>query len=513
MINSKNDTTNTVLFLKTHILALDQGTTSSRALLIDHEGKITAKAQKEFQQIFPHPGWVEHKPDDIWASQASVVAEVLAKAHITAENLHAIGITNQRETTLVWDRKTGKALTNAIVWQDRRTTDFCLALKKRGLEQTVREKTGLLLDPYFSGTKLHWVLENIPGAREKANKGELAFGTVDSWLAWKLTGGKRHITDVTNASRTLMFNIHTGKWDDDLLAILEIPASVLPEVVSCSEVYGTTQCSLFAHPVPISGMAGDQQASLFGQTCTKPGMAKATYGTGGFMLLNTGKTPVLSNNKLLTTIAYEIQGKRNYALEGSVFVAGAAVQWLRDNLKIIPSSDAIESLAAEVPDNGGVYFVPAFTGLGAPHWDPHARGMVLGLTRGTKQAHLARAVLEGIAFQVTDVLKAMEADSNTTIQELRVDGGAVKDNLLMQMQADFLGTKVIRPKVTELTALGAAFLAGLATNFWSSMEEIASFWQVDRVFTPALSPEVVTTLRKNWSKAITCAKLWGETST
>ncbi len=493
-----------------HILALDQGTTSSRALLIDRKGQICAIAQKEFEQIFPQPGWVEHKPEEIWSSQAAVIAEALAKGGLSHKNIHAIGITNQRETTLVWERATGKPIANAIVWQDRRTTAYCDALKKRGLEPTIREKTGLLLDPYFSGTKLHWILENIPGAKEKANAGQLAFGTVDSWLVWKLTEGKKHITDVTNASRTLMLNIHTGTWDDELLKILEIPASLLPEVVSCSEVYGTTHSPLFAHPVPICGMAGDQQAALFGQACTQTGMAKSTYGTGGFMLLNTGNKPVLSRNNLLTTIAYEINGVRNYALEGSVFITGAAVQWLRDNLHILSSSSAIGPLAAEVPDNGGVYFVPAFTGLGAPYWDPHARGTILGLTRGTTRAHLARATLEGVAFQVTDVLNAMEADAGTKIHELRVDGGAVHDDLLMQLQADFLGAKVVRPQVTELTALGAAYLAGLASGFWSSPEEIAKFWKVDRVFTPRLQAEALSTLRKEWARAVACARLWGE---
>lgn len=492
-----------------YILSLDQGTTSSRALVIDHTGHIRAIAQKEFDQIFPHPGWVEHKPEEIWSSQSAVIAEVLAKANLAADQLHAIGITNQRETTVVWDRYTGKPLANAIVWQDRRTTSYCVELKKRGLEKTFREKTGLLLDPYFSGTKLHWILHNVPGALDKAKKGELAFGTVDSWLVWKLTGGKKHITDVTNASRTMMLNIHTGKWDEDLLAILEIPRSLLPEVVSCSEVYGTTNCSLFSQSVPISGIAGDQQAALFGQTCTKPGMAKATYGTGGFMLLNTGAKPVESKNNLLTTIAFEVKGKRDYALEGSVFVAGAAVQWLRDGLGMISKSSEIGPLAAKVSDNGGVYFVPAFTGLGAPHWDPHARGTIVGLTRGTTRAHLARAAEEGIALQVTDVLKAMEMDSGTPIQELRVDGGAVRDDLLMQLQADFLETKVVRPVVTELTALGAAFLAGLSTDYWKSIEEISHFWQVDRVFSPLMPKDKAHAIRSEWKKAIACAKLWG----
>lgn len=493
-----------------HILALDQGTTSSRALVIDRKGQICSLAQKEFEQLFPQPGWVEHRPEDIWSSQAAVAVEALAKANLSTADIRAIGITNQRETTIVWERSTGKPLTNAIVWQDRRTTPYCAELKKRGLEKTFREKTGLLIDPYFSGTKLHWILRNIPGALAKAQKGELAFGTVDTWLVWKLTAGKRHITDVTNASRTLMLNIHTGKWDDELLDILEIPRSLLPDVATSSEVYGLTDTSIFTHPVPISGIAGDQQAALFGQTCTKAGMAKATYGTGGFMLLNTGENPVASRNNLLTTIAFEVGGKRDYALEGSVFVAGAAVQWLRDNLGMIANSSDIGPLAGEVPDNGGVYFVPAFTGLGAPHWDPHARGTIVGLTRGTSRAHLARAALEGIAFQVTDVLKAMEADSGTSVQELRVDGGAVGDNLLMQLQADFLQTKVIRPKVTELTALGAAFLAGLATGFWGSIEEISSFWEVDRVFSPILPAGKVAALRGEWSKAVACAKLWGE---
>ena len=491
-----------------YILALDQGTTSSRAVLVDKNGLIHTSAQKEFQQIFPQPGWVEHDPNEIWSSQASVIAEVLAKGFITPEEIAAIGITNQRETTIVWDRKTGKPVYNAIVWQDRRTTSLCQELKNKGMESLFRERTGLLLDPYFSGTKLHWILKNVPGAMDRAKKGELAFGTVDSWLIWKLTNGEKHLTDVTNASRTLMFNIHTCMWDEELLTILDIPKSLLPEVKSSSEVFGHTSPAAFRHSIPISGVAGDQQAALFGQTCFKAGMVKATYGTGSFLLMNTGKSPVLSKNKLLTTIAYKIRGETFYALEGSVFIAGAVVQWLRDGLKIIKSSAEVEALAKSVPDSGGVYFVPAFTGLGAPHWDPYARGAIVGMTRGTTKAHIARAALDAIAYQVTDVLKAMEADAGIKIAEVRVDGGAVVDNLLMQFQADLLGAPVIRPKITELTALGSAYLAGLAVGFWKNEEEITSYWQEDNKFEPQMKTDKVLELRRDWNKALRCAQLW-----
>lgn len=486
-----------------YILALDQGTTSSRAVLVEHDGSIKASAQKEFRQIFPNPGWVEHDAEEIWSSQASVMAEVMAKADAKEGDIAAIGITNQRETTVVWERSTGKPICNAIVWQDRRTTQFCQDLKAKNLETLFRSRTGLLLDPYFSGTKLHWILNNVPGALERAKHGDLAFGTIDTWLVWKLTNGKKHITDVSNASRTLMFDINKCVWDDELLKILEIPKQILPEVRSSSEVYGKTSTS-----IPISGIAGDQQAALFGQSCTKPGMVKATYGTGAFLLMNTGLKTVISKSNLLTTIAYKIDDKLHYALEGSVFICGAAVQWLRDSLGIIKTSSEVETLAASVPDSEGVYFVPAFTGLGAPHWDPYARGVIVGLTRGSTAAHLARAALDGIAFQVADVLKAMEADSGVKIAELRVDGGAVKDNLLMQFQADLMGVPVIRPKITELTALGAAYLAGLAVKFWKNEEEISSYWKEDRRFEPQMPPNKIYELFRKWNRALDCARLW-----
>jgi glycerol kinase len=491
-----------------YILALDQGTTSSRALLVDHSSNVVAVAQKEFEQFFPKPGLVEHDPKEIWSSQATVAAEVLVKANITAKSIRAIGITNQRETTVVWDKDTSEPIYKAIVWQDRRTADICKALKEKGLEATFRKKTGLVLDPYFSGTKLHWILKNVPGALEKAKQGKLLFGTVDTWLIWKLSNGKRHVTDVTNASRTLLFNIHEKKWDEQLLDILEIPKVMLPQIVSCSEEITKTDCPIFSSPVPICGLAGDQQAALFGQMCFQRGMAKATYGTGGFMLMNTGKEAVVSRNNLITTIGYSQGGELVYALEGSVFIAGAAVQWLRDNLGIIKSSAEVEALALSVEDTAGVFFVPAFTGLGAPHWDPQARGTIVGITRGSSAGHIARAALQGIAFQVCDVLKAMENDANTPIKELRVDGGAVADNLLMQMQADLLGVPVIRPKVTELTALGAAFLAGLAVNFWKSREEIGRFWQLDCTFTPKLAATERNRLMEDWKRAIRCARAW-----
>jgi glycerol kinase len=491
-----------------YILALDQGTTSSRAVLVDRSGSIIASSQKEFKQYFPTPGHVEHDPEEIWSSQYGVINEVLAKSSLDASDIAAIGITNQRETTIVWDRKTGRAVYRAIVWQDRRTTPLCEELKKKGMEPTFREKTGLLLDPYFSGTKLRWILDNVPGAREKANRGELAFGTVDTWLLWKLTRGKLHVTDVSNASRTLLLNIHTLKWDKDLLEILKIPESLLPEVRSSSEIYGKTAEHVFSMPVPIAGIAGDQQAALFGQGCFEKGSVKATYGTGCFLLMNTKDSVVLSKHNLLTTVAWKIGNVVEYALEGSVFVAGAVVQWLRDNLGIIRKSYEIEELAAGVPDSGGVVFVPAFTGLGAPYWDPYARGMLLGLSRGTQKGHIARAALEGIAFQATDVLLAMASDSKTPIKELRVDGGVVASDILMEFQAGLTQTPVLRPKVQELTALGAAFLAGLAVGYWKNKSDIISHWQLDRQFNPQFSKEKAQNLIGKWKRAVECAKKW-----
>jgi glycerol kinase len=469
-----------------HILALDQGTTSSRAILFDHAGAVVAVAQKEFPQIFPKPGWVEHDPAAIWSSQWEVAHGVLAKAGITAKEVAAIGITNQRETTLVWDRKTGRPIHNAIVWQDRRTAPMCDALKRRGLAKKIRQKTGLVIDAYFSATKLAWLLQHVPGAKAKARRGELAFGTVDTWLVWNLTGGRVHVTDPSNASRTMLYNLRTGDWDAELLKLFGIPRSLLPEVRSSSEIYG--EAVLDSVPVPIAGIAGDQQAALFGQVCHAPGLVKNTYGTGCFMLMHTGAKPIPSNNNLLTTVAWRIGGKTEFALEGSVFIAGAAVQWLRDGLGIIKSSAEVESLAASVPDNGGVYLVPAFAGLGAPHWDQYARGILAGLTRGSTAGHVARAALEGIAYQVRDVLDAMQRDAGIKLKELRVDGGACANNLLMQFQADILGVPVVRPKVAETTALGAAYLAGLAVGFWKDRKEIAKQWQVDRRFKPTMKP-------------------------
>ena len=489
-----------------YILALDQGTTSSRAIIFDHAGSIKAVAQKEFPQIFPQPGWVEHDPNDIWASQAGVAAEALAEAGLAPSDIAAIGITNQRETTVVWDRKTGKPICNAIVWQDRRTAALCDRLKARGLERLIRKKTGLVLDAYFSGTKLQWILRHVKGARERAKAGQLAFGTVDSWLVWNLTGGRKHITDVSNASRTMLLNLKTGDWDDELLDLFDVPRAILPEVRSSSEVYG--QAMHFSPAIPIAGIAGDQQAALFGQVCTRPGMVKNTYGTGCFMLMNTGAKPIVSKNNLLTTVAWRIGQRTEYALEGSIFIAGAVVQWLRDGLGLIKSSAEVESLAAEASDNGGIYLVPAFAGLGAPHWDQYARGIIAGLTRGTRAAHLARAALEGIGYQVMDVLKAMEADAGIHLKELRVDGGACSNNLLMQFQSDLLGVPVVRPKVSETTALGAAYLAGLAVGFWKNESDIASQWQMDRKFTPSMKPAVRKQLCAGWTKALARAKAW-----
>ena len=491
------------------VLALDQGTTSSRAILFDRAGSIVASVQKEFAQIFPKPGWVEHDPRDIWSTQAGVAAEVLQKANLAASDVAAIGITNQRETTIVWDRATGQPVCNAIVWQDRRTASICDKLKARKLDRVIRRKTGLVIDAYFSATKVQWILQNVKGARARAKAGTLAFGTVDSWLVWNLTGGKVHVTDASNASRTMLYNIARGDWDDELLAIFGVPRSMLPEVRSSSEVYGET--TLFGGPIPIAGIAGDQQAALFGQVCTKPGMVKNTYGTGCFLLMHTGAEPVVSKNKLLTTIAWRIGDQTDYALEGSVFIGGAVVQWLRDGLEMIRTSADVEALAASVPDTGGVYLVPAFAGLGAPHWDPYARGTIVGLTRGTTKAHIARAALEGIALQVMDILKSMEADAGIKLKELRVDGGASGNDLLMQLQADLLSVPVVRPKVAETTALGAAYLAGLAVGYWRSQADIAQQWQADKRFKPAMKPAARARIAAGWEKALGRAKRW-ETS-
>lgn len=495
---------------KKYILAFDQGTTSSRAILFDHHGSIVSRAQKEFEQIFPKPGWVEHDPNDIWSSQTGVAAEAITKAGIKATDVATIGITNQRETTVVWDKNTGKPIYNAIVWQDRRTASITDRLKKEGLEETFRSKTGLVLDPYFSGTKIKWILDNINDARRKTDRGDLLFGTVDSWLIWKMTNGKTHVTDVTNASRTLIYNIHKQEWDKELLEILDIPASMLPEVKSCSEVYGKTAGDVFAAKIPISGIAGDQQAALFGQVCTQKGMAKNTYGTGCFMLMNTGTEPMKSENKLLTTIAWQLGGKTEYALEGSVFIGGAVVQWLRDGLGVIQKSEDVEALAAKVDSSDGIYLVPAFSGLGAPHWDPHARGTITGITRGTTKAHIARAALEAIAFQSADLLKAMASDSGIQLKELRVDGGASVNSLLMQFQADILNVPVVRPKITETTALGAAYLAGLAVGFWEGVDKIAEHWSIDKTYKPNMPSEKVDKLYAGWHKAVERAQGWEE---
>ena len=485
-----------------YILALDQGTSSSRAIVFDEHGQIKAVSQKEFTQIFPKPGWVEHNPMEIWSSQASVIAEAITSIDINGLNIAAIGITNQRETTIVWDAESGEPVYNAIVWQDRRTSEFCDYLKKDGRTDLIRSKTGLIIDAYFSATKIRWILENVPGAREKAEEGRLRFGTVDTWLIWMLTRGEVHVTDVTNASRTMLFNIHTLEWDKELLNLFDIPESMMPQVKSSSEIYGHTKTTLFAHEVPIAGIAGDQQAALFGQMCTEPGSVKNTYGTGCFLLMNSGERPIMSSNNLLTTIAWKIGDTVNYALEGSIFVAGSVVQWLRDGLGIIRSSSEVEELAASVPDNGGVYFVPALTGLGAPHWDQYAKGSIYGISRGTKAAHIARAALEGIAFQTMDIVNAMQRDAGCTLKELKVDGGASRNNLLMQFQADILGTSVIRPTVTETTALGAAYLAGLAVGYWESIDHIKSQWGIETEFRPEASAEVVATLKDGWADAI-----------
>lgn len=496
--------------MKKYILALDQGTTSSRAIVFDKKGTIISVAQKEFTQHFPKPGWVEHDPAEIWSTQAGVAAEAIAKKGLNVENIVAIGITNQRETVVVWDKNTGKPIYNAIVWQDKRTSSYCDELKKQGHQKGIREKTGLVIDSYFSGTKVKWILDNVEGARQKAEAGELIMGTIDTWLIWNFTKGKKHVTDVTNASRTLLFNINTMDWDDELLELFTIPKSMLPEVKQSSEVYGHTQSSFYDSKIPISGIAGDQQAALFGQMCTKKGMVKNTYGTGCFMLMNIGKKPIVSKNNLLTTVAWKINGKTTYALEGSVFIAGAVVQWLRDGLKIIRNSSDVEKLASSVESSDGVYFVPAFAGLGAPHWNQQAQGTIFGLTRGSTDAHIARAALESIAYQTMDILKAMEADSGISIKELRVDGGATVNNMLMQFQADVLNTITVRPKVVETTAMGAAFLAGLAVGYWESPEEIQEIWETDRRFKPNEERKIIDENIKGWYKAIDALEYWSK---
>jgi glycerol kinase len=493
---------------KNYILAIDQGTTSSRAIIFDAKGQIKGMDQQEFKQIFPKPGWVEHDPIEIWSSQLQVVRDAIQDAGIWAREVAAIGITNQRETALVWDRETGKPVANAIVWQDRRTASTCDELKEAGFAEKIREKTGLVIDAYFSATKWKWILDQVPGVRERAERGELAAGTVDSWLIWNLTQGKVHVTDVTNASRTMLFNIHTLSWDQELLDMFGIPESMLPEVKSSSEIYGETAEGVLPASIPIAGIAGDQQAATFGQMCLSPGSVKNTYGTGCFILCNTGETPVQSKNNLVTTIAWQIGGRTTYALEGSIFIGGAVIQWLRDGLGLIEKSADVEPLAAGVEDNGGVYFVPAFTGLGAPHWDPYARGMVAGITRGVTAGHLARAALESIAFQVYDVMSAMEDDAGMTIKELKVDGGAAVNDLLMQIQSDILGIPVIRPNTIETTALGAAYLAGLAVKYWSGTEQIKDQWAVDRTFQSAVDPALREKLLQDWQKAVSRAKNW-----
>ncbi len=477
-------------------------------MLFDRSGTIRGMAQREFRQIFPQPGWVEHDPQEIWSSQAGVAAEALAGANLAASDIAAIGVANQRETTVVWDRRTGKPIHNAIVWQDRRTAGLCDRLREAGHADLIRDRTGLVLDAYFSGTKVRWLLDHVAGARDKAERGELAFGTVDSWLIWNMTAGGVHVTDATNASRTLLYNIHANKWDDELLDIFGVPRSLLPQVRSSSEIYAKTSDRAFLPNVPIAGIAGDQQAALFGQVCAKPGMVKNTYGTGCFLLMQTGEQAVQSKHRLLTTIAWRIGDRTEYALEGSVFIAGAVVQWLRDGLGVIRASSDVESLARSVPDNGGVYFVPAFTGLGAPHWDPYARGTLVGLTRGATAGHIARAALESIAFQTADLIRAMEADAALRLAELRVDGGATANNLLMQFQSDLLGVPAVRPRIAETTALGAAYLAGLAVNFWADQEEIAAQWQADQRFEPAMDRDIAENMLRQWRRALERAKGW-----
>ena len=486
--------------MRDYIIALDQGTSSSRAIVFNRNGEAKAVRQKEFTQYFPKPGMVEHNPMEIWATEYAMMTEAVTSLGLGGADIAAIGITNQRETTIVWDAETGKPIYNAIVWQDRRTSDFCDSLKAAGMTELIRKKTGLIIDAYFSGTKIRWILDNVPGARERAEQGRLRFGTVDSWLVWNLTGGHEHVTDVSNASRTMLFNINTLQWDEELFDILDIPMSMMPQVKSSSEIYGQT--NLLGGEVPVAGIAGDQQAALFGQMCTEPGSVKNTYGTGCFLLMNTGEKPIMSHNNLLATIAWKIGDKVNYALEGSIFVAGSVVQWLRDGLGIIKSSSEIEALAASVSDNGGVYLVPALTGLGAPYWDQYARGSILGISRGTTAAHIARAALEGIAFQTMDIVAAMEKDSGIRLGELKVDGGASRNNLLMQFQSEVLGAKVIRPQVTETTALGAAYLAGLAVGFWESIDDVKKQWKSEHVFTPSMDKEAVDAAKAGWANAI-----------
>nr|WP_299339879.1 glycerol kinase GlpK [Allomuricauda sp.] len=491
-----------------YILALDQGTTSSRAVVVDKKGNIVSVSQKEFTQIFPKPGWVEHDATEIWATQAGMAAEAVSKKGIKGEEIAAIGITNQRETVVVWDKNTGEPVYNAIVWQDKRTSAYCDELKQQGKSEMVRQKTGLVIDSYFSGTKVKWILDHVEGAREKAEAGDLILGTIDTWLIWKMSQGALHITDVTNACRSLLFNINTMEWDDELLELLTIPKSMLPEVKQSSEVYGHTGPNFFAAKIPIAGIAGDQQAALFGQMCTQEGMVKNTYGTGCFMLMNIGEKPIVSENNLLTTVAWKINGKTQYALEGSIFIAGAVVQWLRDSLKIIKNSSDVEPLASSVESSEGVYFVPAFAGLGAPHWNQYAQGTIFGLTRGSTDAHIARAALESIAYQTMDILKAMEADSGISIQELRVDGGATVNNMLMQFQADVLNTITVRPEIIETTVMGAAYLAGLAVGFWESAEEIQNIWQTDVKFNPTKERQAVEEGIEGWYRAIDALEHW-----
>lgn len=491
-----------------YVLSLDQGTTSSRAVLFDQRGHVQTVAQKEFEQIYPKPGWVEHDPNEIWSTQMGTASEALSRADVGAGEVAAIGITNQRETTIVWDRETGEPIHNAIVWQDRRTSGICDDLKDQDYLDLFQEKTGLIIDAYFSGTKIKWLLDHVDGARKRAENGDLAFGTVDTWLVWRMTDGRKHVTDATNASRTMLYNIHEGQWDEELLNILDVPRPLLPDVRDSSEVYGRARMGPFNRPVPIAGIAGDQQAALFGQMCTSPGLGKNTYGTGAFMLQNTGEKAVTSDHNLLTTIGYQVDNTTYYALEGSIFVAGAVVQWLRDELEIIREAAEVERLARQVDDNGGVYFVPAFTGLGAPHWDQYARGTISGLTRGANRAHLARAAIESMAYQVADVIDAMEADSGIETSELRADGGAAANDLLLQFQADILDVPVVRPKILETTALGAAFLAGLAVGVWDGQEELKDQWQLDQMFSPSMPAERVDELRSGWSKALGRARAW-----
>ncbi|WP_269523834.1 glycerol kinase GlpK [Coraliomargarita parva] len=493
---------------KKYILAIDQGTTSSRSIVFDHAGEIVSIAQKEFQQIYPKPGWVEHDPMEIWSSQSSTAAEAISRADLSRDAIAAVGITNQRETTIVWDKETGKPVYNAIVWQDRRTADYCRKLKQDGYEKMVSEKTGLRLDPYFAGTKVRWILENVPGARAKAEAGKLLFGTVDSWLVWQLTGHKVHVTDITNASRTLFYNIDQDGWDDDLLELFDVPRSMLPEIRSSSEIYGHVEDNLYPGGAPIAGIAGDQHAALFGQACFTPGMAKNTYGTGCFLLMNMGEKPVRSKNNLLTTVAWRIGDKTEYALEGSIFIGGAVVQWIRDELQLVRTAQELDQLADTVDDAGGLFLVPAFAGLGAPHWDPYARGAAVGITRGTNRAHFCRAALESIAFQSADLITSMEKDSGLSLKELRVDGGACRSNPLLQFQADLLQTEVQRPKCIETTALGAAYLAGLAVGYWESRDAITQSWEMERKFVPQKDPAAMEDLRKGWDKALERAKNW-----